>query len=149
MAEFDLVILANHAEAHNGLLYLSGAGWNNANLAFTPEGPSTPFHFGIGISVLIPWTETNQPHQLEMWLEHEDGGEPLMRLEAELEVGRPPGIQHGTDQRAVMAVNVITVFPRPAGYRVVATLNGSQPRGVSFRVIALGGSPASRPQAAG
>ena len=77
MAEVEFVILANHAEAHNGLLYLSGAGWNDAALGFTTEGTSTPLHFGVGVSVLVPWTETNRKHHLQVRMEHEDGGEPL------------------------------------------------------------------------
>jgi hypothetical protein len=138
MADFELVILANHAEAQNGLLYLSGAGWNDASLAFTPEGSSVPLHFGIAVSVLIPWTETNRRHRLEVWVEHEDGGDPLLRAEGDLEVGRPPGAQEGSDQRAVLAMNTITSFPKAGGYRLVTKLDNTKTRTVPFRVKNLG-----------
>jgi hypothetical protein len=141
MAEVEFVILANHAEAHNGLLYLSGAGWNDAALAFAPEGPSTPLHFGVGVSVLIPWTETNRKHHLEVRMEHEDGGEPLFRMDGDLEVGRPPGVQEGADQRAVLAMEGITQFPKAGGYRLVAQIHNGKVRTVSFRVRSLGVLP--------
>lgn len=141
MAEVEFVILANHAEAHNGLLYLSGAGWNDAALGFTHEGHSTPLHFGVGVSVLVPWTETNRKHHLQVRMEHEDGGEPLFQAGGDLEVGRPPGVQHGADQRAVLAIDGITQFPKAGGYRLVAQVSKGKMRTVSFRVRNLGMLP--------
>jgi hypothetical protein len=134
MAEIEYAILANHAEAHNGLLYLQGGGWTDANVPFPPEGPSTPLHFGIAVSVLVPWTETNRTHRLQIRIEHEDGGPPVLQMDGELEVGRPPGAQQGADQRAVLTANSITQFPRAGGYRLVAKVNNSKLRTVSFRV---------------
>lgn len=144
MPEIEFVILANHAEAHNGLLYLAGAGWNDAALAFTAEGPSVPLHFGVGVSVLVPWTQTNRKHRLEVRMEHEDGGEPLFRMEGEFEVGRPPGLQEGADQRAVLAMDGITQFPAAGGYRIVATVDSGKVRSVSFRVRSRGVLPPSQ-----
>ncbi len=74
-----------------------------------------PFHFGIGITILVDWAETNRRHHIVIVLEHEHGGEPLMRFEAELETGRPPGAVEGSDQRVVMAFSQArSSFPRPA-----------------------------------
>jgi hypothetical protein len=146
MAEIEFVTLANHAEALSGLLYLSGAGWNDVIVAFPQDGPSAPFHFGVGVSILVPWTETNRRQRLSVWLEHEDGGEPLLRIDGQLEVGRPPGAQEGADQRTVLAVNAITQFPKTGGYRLIARLNGDKTRTVSFRVRAEG-DLLMRPQA--
>jgi hypothetical protein len=144
MPEVEFVILANHAEAHNGLLYLAGAGWNDAALAFTPDGPSVPLHFGVGVSVLVPWTQTNRKHHLEVRMEHEDGGDPMFQMGGDLEVGRPPGMQEGSDQRAVLAVDGITQFPTAGGYRIVATVDSGKVRTVSFRVRNLGIMPSSQ-----
>jgi hypothetical protein len=134
MAEIEYAILANHAETHNGLLYLQGGGWTDANVVFPPDGPSTPLHFGIAVSVLVPWTETNRNHRLQIRIEHEDGGPPVLQMDGELEVGRPPGAQQGADQRAVLTANSITQFPKAGGYRLVAKVNNSKLRTVSFRV---------------
>jgi hypothetical protein len=134
MAAIEMLTMANHAEAHRGMLYLSGAGWDNAVIGFGPDGgPSVPFHFGIGVSVLVPWTETNRPRRLELRIEHEDGGEPLVNLDGEIQVGRPVGIREGTDQRAVLAVSGELQFPRQGGYRLVARVDDST-RTYSFRV---------------
>jgi hypothetical protein len=148
VAEIEMLTLANHAEAHNGLLYLSGAGWDIAVLPFAPGGQSVPFHFGIGVSVLVPWTETNRPRRLELRIEHEDGGEPIVRIEGQIQVGRPVGIHEGADQRAVLAVGGETQFPRPGGYRLVATLN-QRSRTYSFQVRNAAEEGAPPMQAAG
>ena len=44
-------------------------------------------------------------------MEPEDGGEPLVRIEAEFETGRPPGSVEGADQRVVLAISGEVVFP--------------------------------------
>ncbi|SRR6266545_6351832 len=134
MADIEYLLLANHAEAVNGLLYVLGAGWTDQWRGVIPEDTPPPVtHFGIAASVLVPWTETNRPHHLSIRIEGEDGAPELGRLEADLEVGRPPGSRPGTDQRAVMAVNVNLQFPRAGGYRIVAEL-GDKVRTTSFRV---------------
>lgn len=134
VAEIEFMTLANHAEAQNGLLYMSGAGWTDAHVPFTANGPSVPFHFGAGVSLLVPWTQTNRRLMFELRAEHEDGGDPLIQLGGELQIGRPIGIPEGSDQRAVFAISGEIQFPRPGGYRLVGVLNGEPTRTVSFRV---------------
>jgi len=134
MAEIEFMTLANHAEAQNGLLYLSGAGWTDAHVPFSTEGPSVPFHLGAGVSLLVPWTQTNRRLLFEIRVEHEDGGDPLIQLGGELQVGRPVGIPEGSDQRAAFAISGEVQFPRAGGYRLVGVLNGEPTRTVSFRV---------------
>jgi len=127
MAAIDILALANHAEAINGLLYLSGAGWTNVTRVYPVGEQPNPHHFGIGISVLVPWSEANDRHSLAVWIESEDGGEPLMKAaEGELEVGRPAGLPHGSDLRSVLAIDATVAFPRQGGYRAVVELNGDR-----------------------
>lgn len=145
MAEIEFVTLANHAEAHNGLLYLSGAGWTDAIVGFAEDGRSQPFHFGVGVSILVPWTETNRRHRLTLVVEHEDGGSPLFDVGGELEVGRPVGIPEGADQRSVLALASEIRFPVVGGYRLSANLQGAETRSVSFRVRTKQDSHAAPP----
>jgi hypothetical protein len=134
MPEIESLLLANHAESHNGLLYLMGGGWTDVNQVVMPSQPPPPFHFGLGLTILVPWTETNRRHHVAILMEKEDGGDPLMRIEADLETGRPPGAVEGTDQRIVMAFSGEVQFLTPGGYRAVAQLADAQ-KCASFRVI--------------
>jgi hypothetical protein len=134
MAEIEYVLLADHAEAANGKLYVMGAGWTDHQRPPRPaDAPSNITHFGIGVSVLIPWTDTNRQHHLILRVEHEDGDPILATLEADLEMGRPPGLPHGSDQRAILALNTDIQFPAPGGYRIVAEVGGHL-KTTAFRV---------------
>jgi hypothetical protein len=132
MPEIEFVAIANHAEAINGLLYLSGAGWTDHSRPLPTEALQVNSHFGIGASIIVPWTETNQPHELTIKVESEDG-EELLDINGNIEVPRPLGIPAGSDQRAVLAVNADVHFAFSGGYRIVARL-GDQTKTVSFRV---------------
>lgn len=134
MPDIELLTLANHAEAVNGLLYLAGAGWDTVTRNYQPGGQPLPHHFGIGVAVLVGWHETNQNWPLRLWIEDEDGGPRLLSIDANLEVGRPPGRPPGTPIRAVLAILANVAFPAPGGYRLVAEIDGSQ-RTYSFRVV--------------
>jgi hypothetical protein len=135
MPEIEYLLLADHAEAVNGKLYVMGAGWTNVSRPPRPAPDAMPItHFGVGVSVLVPWTQTNNRHHLIVRIESEDGEPVLGRVEADLEVGRPPGLRHGSDQRAVLALNVDMTFPAPGGYRIVAEL-GDQTKTASFQVM--------------
>ncbi|MEK7252536.1 MAG: hypothetical protein AAB198_04730 [Actinomycetota bacterium] len=135
MATIEMLTLANHVEAINGLLYLSGAGWNRVTRRYPKGGVPTPHNFGIGVSVLVPWTEANRKHHLSLRIEDEDQHEqPLLRVNGELEVGRPAGVPEGSDLRAVLASQATLQFPSAGGYRVVADLNGES-RNYGFIVV--------------
>lgn len=135
MPAVEYVTVANHAEALNGLLYLQGAGWTEIRPPVQPNGQRGVAHFGIGLSILVGWVETNQRFPLELTLIHEDGGDPLFQAQAQVEQGRPPGLTHGSDMRSVLALNIETVFPRPGRYEVRADLAG-QIKTAVFRVQA-------------
>ncbi len=49
--------------------------------------------------MIVPWTETNRPHALELQVENEDGQALLETpVKAEIRVGRPAQLKDGTDQ---------------------------------------------------
>lgn len=119
----EFLILANHVEAANGLLYISGGGWTEHYRRLPKGGAPTPSHFGVGLSVLIPWHETNQPHHLAVQVENEDATNVVAKVDADIKVGRPPNLPPGTAQHAIVSLSVDTIFPAPGGYRVVARLD--------------------------
>ena len=132
MPTIEFLVIANHAEAREGLLYLSGACWSDVWRTIAPGGAPPITHFGVGVAVVVPWGETNRRHHLTVRIEDEDGKE-ITRVEGDLELGRPVGISPGSDQRAVVAMNADLVFPDPGGYRLLAEV-GEDRRAVSFRV---------------
>lgn len=132
MPDIEALILANYAEAVNGLLYISGGGWTD-HWRTSTNGQTPISNLGIGVSLLVPWGETNRKHKIIIRIESEDGGPELARVDGEFEVGRPPGIPVGVDQRSVLAINANIQFPSQGGYRIVAECRDTS-RSVSFRV---------------
>jgi hypothetical protein len=133
MPEIEFVTLANHAEAINGLLYLQGVGWTDIFQPWDGQGRPGNVHFGMAVSILIDWNETNRRWPFVLQIVHEDGGDPLARVEAQVEAGRPPGLPRGSKIRSVMAVGANIQFPQPGGYVLRGEL-GEQTREVAFRV---------------
>ncbi|HLZ21200.1 MAG TPA: hypothetical protein VKQ30_03660 [Ktedonobacterales bacterium] len=121
----DVLIVANHAEAINGLLYLSGGGWTDLHRQIH-GGNIPPSHFGIGISIRVPWHETNEPHKFVLDVQNEDATATVVHAESEINIGRPPQLPPGSIQHAIIAINVDTIFPGPGGYRIVATIDGDK-----------------------
>lgn len=132
MPDVEFLMIANYAEAVNGLLYMSGAGWTDHWRGDLGES-SPPSAIGIAMSVLIPWGETNRNHHFVVTIEGEDGGEPLARVEGDVQVGRPPGLASGADQRSVLALNALLAFPKAGGYRVLGQV-GESMKSIAFRV---------------
>ena len=83
--------------------------------------------------MVVPWTQANETHTAEVWIEDEDSHSRIMASTVNIEVGRPPGKPPGSDTRVPLAVNAILVFPKAGGYRVQASV-GTEVKSYSFRV---------------
>src|SRR5712691_3008428 len=90
------LFLATHAEVQSGRLYTTGMGW-------TDIGPG-PEPFAIAAIVEVPWDETSRQRTLEIAIVDADArpllvstpiGEQAFQINAEFDVGRPPGVQPG------------------------------------------------------
>jgi len=152
MPQIELLTVANHAEAINGLLYLSGAGWTDLVRPVQPGGQVPVNHIGVGVAILVSWNETNQPHRVTFRIENADG-QVLVNMQGDLEMGRPAGLAPGSDLRGVMAINGEVQFPAAGIYRVVASV-GEDTRSVTFRVHdtptpAMPQPPQNRPNTGG
>lgn len=138
-------MLCNHAEAQNNLLYLSGAG---VDRALIPPGaqPPWPLSVGVGINIVVPWTQTNQNHALlvEMVDADEqpvklptgpDTAEPF-RAEMRFNVGRPPLLGTGEGQLVSLAVNVPSLPISSLGnYSFVIRVDGTEMCRLPYRVV--------------
>jgi len=141
MPAIEYITTAAHAEAHNGLLYLTGAGWTDINRQVDAQGNVAPAHVGIGVSILMAWTEANITFPFSLTVEDEDQHRaPLISAEGQIETGRAPGLIHGSDLRSVIAINGEVPFPSAGGYRIMAKV-GNETKSVSFRVRDIGPVP--------
>ena len=133
MPRIENLMVANHAEAIGGLLYVSGGWTEHWRGTGNPDGTFPPSHLGIALTILTGWTETNRRYPVRIAVEPEDGGDEVIHVEGEMESGRPPRVPEGIDLRSAIAVNAEVGLPHAGGYRVVAQV-AEDSRTVSFRV---------------
>jgi len=118
------ILLCDAAEAINGKLYILGGGWSVTGPAPTPSA--------LAIKIDVPWTDANRKVPLAVELLTADGlpvsvrdpmgnPQPVM-LSLEFEVGRPPGLAHGTPLDATVAFG-IPPLPLAPGQRYVWRLS--------------------------
>jgi hypothetical protein len=130
--EVEWLILADYAEIVGGKLYLMGGGWDKltVNSGFPLTKP-----VGLAAAFRVPWDETNQPHNVEIEIQTDDG-ENVGKVGAQFEVGRPPGIPKGQVQRFQIAANLSLTLNGPGTYVIVASSNGQEAGRVPFNVMA-------------
>jgi hypothetical protein len=154
-------LLCNHAEAQNNLLYVSGAGISRS---LVPPGTPPPYasSLGIGMLLTVPWTQTNQPHQVAIDLVDEDtnavplpeeaGEGPAFHGEFNVNVGRPPDLQIGDDQTVALAFNMpMLAVGRLGRYRFLIKVDGADVAELAWALIAppgtmTGSGPSALPQ---
>jgi hypothetical protein len=127
------LLLADAAQVVAGKLYILGGAWN-----ITGPGGS-PINMGLAINIRIPWNETNQRHKFRAVLLTEDGqgvknpnGEDIF-IEAEFEMGRPPGLKPGVSFNAPFAIQMNQILAA-GGYRWEASIDGTLLAAESFTV---------------
>ena len=113
--EIGFLMLADHSEAVNGKLYMVGGGWNVLRL---PELPHEwGFHIALGLDVA--WSETNQPHNLQVGIHDPDGVE----------------LSEGLDQRLVMSIGTTATFSTPGPHAAIVQVNGEELGRARFYLI--------------
>jgi hypothetical protein len=92
--------------------------------------------------VRIPWNETNRPHRFQVEIQDLDGNS-FMKVEGDLNVGRPAQIVPGSAQHACLAITGELAFPRAGGYVLRGVLNGEVAtlRSWEFRVHDVASMP--------
>jgi hypothetical protein len=130
--QVEWLILADHAEIVGGKLYLMGGGWDR--LTVNTDFPLTK-PIGLAAAFRVPWNETNQPQNVEIEIQTEDGGS-VGKMGAQFEVGRPPGMKAGQSQRFQLAANLPLTLAGPGSYVIVARVEGQEAGRVPFNVMA-------------
>jgi hypothetical protein len=130
--EVEWIILADAAEAVNNKLYLIGGGWET--LTIDSQLPVL-YPCAIAVAFSVPWNETNEQQNIEIAIDDEDEAQ-LLKVEGQVEVGRPPGIPLGKAQRVQMAIRLALPLQRLGTYVIVVRIEGQETRRVAFNVVA-------------
>jgi hypothetical protein len=134
--EVEWLILADSAQVVGNKLYLLGGGWEQVTV--NAEFPVT-HHCAVAVAVRVPWNETNQKHSLVVEVASEVPGteEPksLLKLEGQLEVGRPPGTPLGQDQRVQLAFEANLKLETPGTNVIIARIEGVEMKRTHFNVV--------------
>jgi hypothetical protein len=132
MAELEILMLANHAEATNGLLYVLGGGWTHHwRPPPPPQGHGQPSALAIAAAFLIDKVEDAE-HPFSLRIEDEAGTE-VLRMEGSFRVGDPRAAGE-LPTRNVFAANANVIFAGPGAYRLVGEVDHRPPRIVTFWV---------------
>jgi hypothetical protein len=133
--EIEWLILADAAQVVGNKLYLMGGGWDKltVNNAFPVDQ-----RCALALSLKVSWNETNQKHNFEIEIISEDSEteqpRSLMKAGGQFELGRPPGIGPGQDQRFQVALDMNLKIDGPGTKYVVARVEGQEIRRLSFDV---------------
>jgi hypothetical protein len=119
----ESLMLANHAESVNGLLYISGGGCNIHRRTVSPGGAATLSHLGLALIIAVPWHQTNLTHNLIIEFRDEDAN-IIANINSKLNMGRPPGLRPGTIQYANVGLSMDIVFPHQGDFEIVAHIEG-------------------------
>lgn len=137
--------LADSVDTVNGKIYAHGAGWN---VLYAHRIPTAHPRIGIGMLIRVPYTATDQPHELQIRLEDADG-RPIalgrdgpdpdavrFGLTASFSVGRPPDLIPGDEQIVPLSVNLDgLVFEQATSYRFVLSIDGHDRKRIPVRVV--------------
>jgi hypothetical protein len=132
MAELEILMLANHAEATNGLLYVLGGGWTHHwRPPPPPQGQGQPSAIAIAAAFLIDGAEDAE-HPFSLRIEDAAGAD-VLRVEGSFRVGDPQAAAE-FPARNVFAANANVVFAGAGAYRLVGEVDHGTPRVVPFWV---------------
>jgi len=131
--EIEFLLLADHAEAVNGKLYLMGGGWDRRAVSDFRQ----PQAFSVSLGVLIPWSQTNRQIPLTVTLTDADGHSIAPPFETRIVVGRPANATPGQKLRYMLSINFQMVLPQAGTYVVEARLSDTISRRITFYADAV------------
>jgi hypothetical protein len=135
--EIDFLILADRAEILNGKLYMMGGAWDRRTI----RDIKVPVGISMVIGVLVPWTLTNQQHNLQIKLVDGDGNTIGQQAAASIAVGRPIGATAGQSFRAMAVINGRWTLPGYGAYSAIVTVSDRTEKRVVFYAVEPSGEP--------
>jgi hypothetical protein len=132
--EFDYLIVANRAEAVNGLLYVMGGNFTQLTRQLMKDAVNI-HNFHAAFSVSIPSDSPTQLHVVTIRVTNADESTVLSEAKASFSVTGPSDIPENLTQHAVGVVEFSVIYPTAGFYQVIATLdNESDSKRWGFQV---------------
>lgn len=126
--DFKVILCQSAAvDGSVGTVHMLGAGWS---VTGTPTSAQA-----VALLIKVPWDRANQQLHIKVELVTEDGelvelpgpaGTQAIVAEADLEVGRPPGVAAGTPLDSAMALNFMPMPLQPGRYQWRVDIAGTQ-----------------------
>jgi len=137
--KLDLMMLANHAEVQNGLMYVSGGGWDTINVQAPTQGvPPDVFTVMQGfllVKLLFHPTETDREHEFRIAVMDSDGKE-LAGTQGSFRVDRDHDLPGGWLQNVNIVLPVTGIpLPGPGRYEINLNVDGQWLGDRPFRVL--------------
>lgn len=140
------VLLCNHVETPNGLLYLQGGGIDRVSVPLNVPSPWL-INIGLGVSMSVAWDETNVEHTLVIGLKDIDGQDILLptgpdtfgpfKAEMKFNLGRPDVLDSGEPQLLNVGFNIPNLpIIRLDSYVFTCEVDGIELNRVRFKVVA-------------
>ena len=127
----EFIMLADSAEVINGKLYMMGGGYDRRFI----DNIKAPMQLSMVVSVLVPWSLTNQPHTVKLRIETEDGAVVGPEVQGNLTIGRSSQAIAGQLFRVMTVVNFNLPLPRFGGYKAIATLANGESKATTFYAV--------------
>ena len=132
------MLLCDYAQAVNGKLYITGGGWSMLGKV-QPRA-----RMSLAVKLAVPWSRANEQLQIEAVLitdqgddvvQSNDEGEQPVRAEGAVELGRPPGLRHGTPLDASFVLDFEGLDLEPGGYVWELRVDEALAARIPFQVI--------------
>lgn len=128
MAQIETLMLANHAESVNGLLYVHGGGWSHHWRG--PDPGERASQLAVAATVLLGAGDGVEGVPFIVSIRSEKG-EEVFRADGML---HGPAGELGQSVRTGIALNASIVFPHEGAYTLTAEIAGSAGPNVAFWV---------------
>jgi len=128
MAQIETLMLANHAESVNGLLYVHGGGWSHHWRG--PDPGEQRSQLAVAATVLLDGADGLGGVPFVVRIRSEQGQE-VFRADGTL---TGPAGQPGQPVRTGIALNASIVFPHEGAYSLSAEIAGTSGPSVAFWV---------------
>lgn len=138
---------ADHAEAVNGKLYVTGGCWNTLNVGSVPTNYP---HLSLCIALDVPWEQSDDRHSFEVRLVDADGRDMLPQaFGGQIDARRPPDLRPGDMVAIVMVINLNNMTLKQDGHHEFVLSVNDRPLGRARFKVNVTQAPEAEPDLPG